>query len=310
MPSRPGGAEEEMTPGGGPRFSYSRLSTFRQCPRRYAFRYLEGVPEAFRTVESVLGSAVHAALRWLYERRDAGERPGVSGLVAEFDRRFDAELGPSVKVVRAGESVEDHRRRGRQLLERFHRDRFVADTTSTVSLESRFDIVLGGRFGFTGFIDRVAREPDGTLHVIDYKTTGRPRRSLDPDEALQLHAYGLACRRRHGGPIRVSFHYLEDGSGIGESFGDGVAARAERTLVSRIEEVVQARSFPPRPTQLCAWCGYRDRCEASGFADRAPTCPRCGGALRLRRGRRGPFWGCESFPDCRYTRDAGPGDVP
>ena len=32
-------------------------------------------------------------------------------------------------------------------------------------------------------------------------------------------------------------------------------------------------------------------------------CPKCGGALVVRSGRRGRFWGCSSFPKCRYTTD-------
>jgi|TARA_R110000772_G_scaffold257336_2_gene374093 restriction system protein len=40
----------------------------------------------------------------------------------------------------------------------------------------------------------------------------------------------------------------------------------------------------------------------------AIDCPRCGSALVRRRARRGKqvgqeFWGCSSFPTCRYTRD-------
>lgn len=32
-------------------------------------------------------------------------------------------------------------------------------------------------------------------------------------------------------------------------------------------------------------------------------CPRCGGALTLRNGRFGQFYGCKNFPSCRYTRN-------
>ena len=32
-------------------------------------------------------------------------------------------------------------------------------------------------------------------------------------------------------------------------------------------------------------------------------CPRCGNALVKRNGKHGRFWGCESFPVCKYTRD-------
>jgi len=41
--------------------------------------------------------------------------------------------------------------------------------------------------------------------------------------------------------------------------------------------------------------------EQSGDCD-APKCPQCGGAMRLRHGTRGDFWGCMAYPTCRGTR--------
>lgn len=34
------------------------------------------------------------------------------------------------------------------------------------------------------------------------------------------------------------------------------------------------------------------------------TCPRCGADLKKRSGRFGDFWGCTSYPACRYTENA------
>lgn len=30
-------------------------------------------------------------------------------------------------------------------------------------------------------------------------------------------------------------------------------------------------------------------------------CPHCGNILELRSGKFGDFWGCSSYPDCKYT---------
>ena len=35
-----------------------------------------------------------------------------------------------------------------------------------------------------------------------------------------------------------------------------------------------------------------------------PSCPKCGGILIKRKGKFGEFWGCSSFPSCRYTQKA------
>ena len=40
-------------------------------------------------------------------------------------------------------------------------------------------------------------------------------------------------------------------------------------------------------------------------AKKIKRCPKCGSPLKLRSGRFGEFWGCTSYPECKYTKDAG-----
>lgn len=35
----------------------------------------------------------------------------------------------------------------------------------------------------------------------------------------------------------------------------------------------------------------------------APSCPLCGGEMRLRHGKKGDFWGCQACLTCRGTRE-------
>ncbi|MDE6010021.1 MAG: NERD domain-containing protein [Muribaculaceae bacterium] len=37
---------------------------------------------------------------------------------------------------------------------------------------------------------------------------------------------------------------------------------------------------------------------------RSGHCPRCGGELRLREGKNGPFFGCSNYPQCRFSCEA------
>lgn len=41
-------------------------------------------------------------------------------------------------------------------------------------------------------------------------------------------------------------------------------------------------------------------CDA---AKSVPVCPRCGNVLTKRNGKFGEFWGCKSYPECRFTKD-------
>lgn len=63
---------------------------------------------------------------------------------------------------------------------------------------------------------------------------------------------------------------------------------------------------------ISAFRSFTDRARTGSQRSAAPsgsrTCPRCGGELVIRRASRGAhagsnFWGCSSFPKCRYTED-------
>lgn len=61
----------------------------------------------------------------------------------------------------------------------------------------------------------------------------------------------------------------------------------ERLADSPVERKQQRRSSPP-PS-----------------AEGAPACPKCGKEMRKRSGKKGDFWGCTGYPDCRGTIDVG-----
>ncbi len=44
------------------------------------------------------------------------------------------------------------------------------------------------------------------------------------------------------------------------------------------------------------------RKQSGGAEEEEQTCPSCGGELVLRKGKFGMFYGCSSFPRCRFTR--------
>lgn len=56
-------------------FSYSRLETFKQCPRKYYYRYVVRVrmKDQPETIAAFVGSRVHEALQFVYERTQFGK---------------------------------------------------------------------------------------------------------------------------------------------------------------------------------------------------------------------------------------------
>ena len=47
----------------------------------------------------------------------------------------------------------------------------------------------------------------------------------------------------------------------------------------------------------------KETAKRSGGTEAVKLCPRCGNVLRKRNGKFGTFWGCMSYPECRYTEN-------
>ena len=287
-------------------YSYSRLSTLETCARAYEFRYVRKIKEAFTSVESFVGRVVHHTLGWMYAERETSGAPTEDFAIERFDEEWDRRIGSRVKVIRREDSLEARRQIGREMVRRYRRGAFEKDTLRTVAIERRLDVDLEGGRRYRGIVDRLAEDDSGALHVIDFKTTARPPAIHGDEKTLQIRSYGLAVLRNHEvDAVDVSYRYLANGTSHELRIDRPEAERVADELVGRIERAESTTSFPPSPSALCAWCGYRETCDVSGFsaAGTDSSCPRCDGVLRQRAGRFGTFFGCSNYPTCRFTRN-------
>ena len=293
-------------------YSYSRLSTLDTCPRSYEFRYVGKIPEAFTSVESFVGRTVHETLGWLYAERERSAVPSEDRAVERFDEYWERGFSPQVKVIRREDSFEARQDIGRAMIRRYHGEVYGAETLRVLGIERRLDIDLEGGRRYRGIVDLLAEDDSGELHVIDFKTTARPPAVHGDGQTLQIRSYALAVLRNHeAAAVRVSYRYLANGASHEIHIDRAEAERVAGDLTRRIERAENTTAFPPTPSALCAWCGYRESCDASGFATDETSarnegaddpCPRCNGTLRQREGRFGPFLGCSNYPTCRFTR--------
>lgn len=292
-------------------FSYSRITTFRNCPKAYEFRYVLGESERFSTIERHMGSAVHEALRWAWAEREAGREPS-PGSVAERHDGFWWSGGLSrAVVVKQGLRDEDYRLEGRRMVETYARGAFLRDQSETLGLEIRFRMPLCDDVLLTGVIDRVARSPRGMLRIIDYKTGSRVPNPLSDPQLIYYAAW--AFEAYSDGSAELTFLDLRGERELTAEFQrPGILPYLE-TLVEEIARIGTTERFEASPSLLCKWCGFNPICEAvepsmraAGRSFAAPDaleCPECGGRLVPRNGRYGNFLGCSGYPGCRYTQD-------
>jgi RecB family exonuclease len=250
-------------------FSFSRVKTYFQCPRRYRYRYLAGRREAFRSIESFLGSTLHLVLEWLYSERDRAASPTLEAALEQLAARWQQQWSDDVAVVRTADTADDSLRLGREMLERFHRSTFRRDRSATVALEQRFTVRLAADLVFTGIADRIGRTENGRLFVVDYKTSKAEGTPSDFSEGLQAPLYAACVLQRDGeSETLAGYHYLRFGSTSWHRVTRAVAGDLFDRFGALAREAKTAAEFPARPGVLCAWCGFSAICpEAQVPAD-------------------------------------------
>lgn len=133
---------------------------------------------------------------------------------------------------------------------------------SVLSVEKNFAVDIGDKVILNGMIDKVQQDPDGVIHIQDYKTTKNMKYMKDDWFQLLTYAYIM---------------YLEDQS-IGRIRGSYVMLRHNHKLLTKefsLDEILNVKSlyedyakqisdttlYPASPTRLCEWCSAIDVCD-------------------------------------------------
>lgn len=181
--------------------SYSQLFTYTLCPMKYAHNYVWGTPPETRLLALIFGKAIHAAAERYYRHiQETGTPLPLKDMTEAFETSFDRETKESdIKIgLKNGESLENARAQGVELLSLFHRE---IRPQKIVAVELPFsvaipDLINGGDLPYrlVGYFDLVESDNDAYL-VGELKTSAQKYSSLKLEFDLQPTAYSYAMSR-------------------------------------------------------------------------------------------------------------------
>jgi len=251
------------------RTSYSALETFRQCPQKYKFQEIDKIKTP-KSKEAVFGTLIHNSLKFLFSRDPL--YPSMDEVIANFR--------DSWRASDIANMTEDERSlyltQGENILKRF----YVKNQPwnfNVVDMESRFELsITDPRTGtvhiIAGIMDRVDKPTDDTFEIIDYKTSRKMKSQESVDDDLQLSLYHLGLLRRwphiQANNIALSLYYVKHNEKITTSRKQEDSKRVEEQILTAIRDIetrTAQNDFPPQPSVLCDWCGYKAMCPAWKF---------------------------------------------
>jgi hypothetical protein len=155
-------------------YSYTQISQYLTCPRRYRHRYLDGWQEKDMRAAMFFGRAFEQALSAYFLREDAA---------AVFFREWSGRQNQGLRYTN-GDTWDRMLQQGIQLLDRFCQDDRVRIRQPRRNLQIKFTRSVSKHNDFVAYVDAIGKL-DGTRCLIEWKTTSS-RYSEEPDGLLSL----------------------------------------------------------------------------------------------------------------------------
>lgn len=225
--------------------SFSRLDSYEMCPAKYFYTYIAKEERTFGPA-ATLGNILHSVL----EDHVGGDLK-FEVLVDSMKEHREA-YDPDHKIEQPLIDV------GVEMLAEFV-DNHVDDKFDIIGKELPFEIIVGTA-RIRGFIDLVIRDPDGRIHIIDYKSGRHEITFKNTPTSLQLGIYALATNFLfpEESAIYAELYYLRSGRRKGHLFTQADMETTYDRVLGQVNTIIEDVNFRftdnPQP---CSFCDFR-----------------------------------------------------
>ncbi len=238
--------------------SPSSIAVFKQCRQRYKFLHIDrlgdkyGKPRPYFT----MANHVHATLKEFLSLQPVGLRTPATAddLLRKNWRRYRLGFRDKDDELRWVEKALAQ-------LRAFVNTQDVG--AQPIMMEEMIEVEISTGLVLRGRIDRVDKETDGTLHIIDYKT-GNTAGGMDWEQ-LELHA--LILSKRLPWPVsKISYFYLGNSTMKSTVISADDLRQVHWRVLTTANIIRQEKRFHPSSGPWCESCDFISICPGKSEA--------------------------------------------
>lgn len=237
--------------------SVSKWKTFESCKAKFKYVYIEKLPKKDWDFH-IYGKFLHEILENFHKELIENPALAVNVLMTKCFAKSSENWKGKITVEQKKEVIETLI----GYLELLSAEAKAGKSPTYLQAEKAFYIDIDGKILLNGFIDRIQIDPDGVLHVADYKTTKNKKYLKNDFFQLLIYAYTMCLEDPSLQKVRTSYillrHKFEK---IVKEFTRDEIMKVEDKLLGYAVNIEQEKLYRPNPTQLCNYCDHLAICE-------------------------------------------------
>lgn len=262
--------------------SPSSINTFKQCPRKYYYQYIEQLP-TLPNIHQIRGNIAHSTLEKFYDTTLEGinqenyktefkeiiQKLFLHDWNESYPRLYELKLGKDQLKFYFEETLlmlmnwVNHLQKD---IERVIKEKKISFSEAFQMITPlREQQYISTNYSVQGFIDAI-HHLDDEVHIIDYKTNSSFE--FKDEIKLQLAIYSLLYQEKHGKlPSKVGIFFLRHKLKMIKVDEELLAlAKKEIVLVHEHTSRTEKREdYPCKVSSLCKWgtgqCDFYDHCQ-------------------------------------------------
>lgn len=236
--------------------SVSKAKTFADCKAKFRFQYIEKLPRK-EWEHHIFGTFSHEVLE-NFHKMIIGGRDDEFHLIMKdaFKSAYE-----NWKEKLSQQQLDEIKPIFKSYLQKIKKEKENNTLPKVTDVEKKFYINIDDKVLLTGFIDRVQIDPDGVVHVADYKTT-KNKKYLKDYFQLLTYAFVLCLEDPTIKKVRASYILLRhDFDSIKKEFTRDEIFEIEEKYLKYADDICNEKIFIPKPTNLCKYCDFLDSCK-------------------------------------------------
>ena len=245
------------------RYSYSKISTYHQCPMKFKIHYLDKNYLFSSSIATEFGTLTHECEEQIALALQAGQPVNYIPLKNKFiiGCRKLAHKYPE-DWVKPDKSNRTYTEKAYLYLESaiYRLERFMSENSclEIIGIEQKFEYDYDGVHSFTGSIDRAFRNTQtGEIIIQDIKTWPVPAQNSELKVPTQFTVYAMAAQQLWGvSADKIKCEYDLPLCDLRQaSLSEDIIADGKPQLDKWFAGITKS-DFKPNPSPLCYFCQY------------------------------------------------------